>query len=145
MSSRFISFCLLSTFIFFSACGSDSGGSGNDVVGPGDDDPIVPAGPVSFSQDVSQIFHSSCAGSGCHINNVKNGVNLTTYATAMGSIGSAYGGPIIVAGNASLSPLVDKLGSSPRFGKRMPDGKSPLSTNKISTISKWINEGALNN
>jgi hypothetical protein len=133
--------------LFLSACGSDSGGSASDLVGPGNsnDDPITPAGPVSFSKDVVQIFHSTCAGSGCHINNVKNGVNRTTHSTVMGSIGQQYSGPIVVAGNATLSPIVDKLGSNPRFGDRMPDGKSALSTSQISTISSWINEGALNN
>ncbi|MDA1027673.1 MAG: hypothetical protein O3B41_01285 [Bacteroidetes bacterium] len=143
---RILVLSLLTVLTLTSACSGDSGGSGDPVVGPGgNDDPPGPTGPIRFSQDVSQIFHASCGGSGCHVNNVKNGVNLTTYSSVMGSIGQAYGTPIVVAGNASLSPIIDKLGSNPRFGNRMPDGRSALSSSQIATISTWINEGALNN
>lgn len=143
---RILVLSLLAVLTLTSACSGDSGESGDPVVGPGGDDNTPgPAGPVRFSQDVSQIFHATCGGSGCHINNVKNGVNLTTYATVMASVGQAYGSPIVVARNASLSPLVDKLGSNPRFGSRMPDGRSALTSSQIATISTWINEGALNN
>lgn len=143
---RILVLSLLTVLTLTSACSGDSGGSGDPVVGPGgNDNPPGPAGPIRFSQDVSQIFHSTCAGSGCHVNNDKNGVNLTTYATVMASVGQAYATAIVVPGNASLSPLIDKLGSNPRFGSRMPDGRSALTSSQIATISTWINEGALNN
>ena len=92
-----------------------------------------------------QIFHASCGGSGCHINNAKNGVELTTYSTTMSSTGTQYASLIVVPGSAATSPLIDKIEPSPTHGERMPDGKSALSQTRINAIKQWINEGALNN
>jgi len=125
-------------------CGSDSKAA-DDLVGPGDDGGNGQSGPVSFSQQVAPIFQSSCSGSGCHINGAKNGVNLTSYAQVIASRGQQYGSLVVLPGNAAQSPLVDKLGSNPLFGIRMPDGKSALSSSQITLIRTWINEGALNN
>jgi len=131
--------------VLLSACGSDSSsGMGADIVdsGGGNEEPT---GPVSYSQKIAPIFQASCSGSGCHINNAKNGVNLTTYAQVMSSLGTKYNSLIVISGNASGSPIIDKLGNSPQFGSRMPDGGSALSNAQVTLIRTWINEGALNN
>jgi len=132
--------------VFVSACGGDSSaGPGSDLVDSGGNAGNEQTGPVRFSTEVLNIFNASCGGSGCHINAVKNGVNLTTYSTVMSSRGTKYNSLIVLAGNAAGSPLINKLGSNPAFGVRMPDGKPALSSTQIATISRWINEGALNN
>ncbi len=145
----FKTYSILAVFsgcLLLSACGSDaSGGLGSDIVDNGGNDNGNTTGPVSYSQKIAIIFQSSCGGSGCHINNSKDGVNLTTYAQVMASHGTQYNSRIVVPGNASGSPLVDKLGSSPAFGVRMPDGRPALSNAQITLIRTWINEGALNN
>jgi hypothetical protein len=129
------------------ACNSQS--DNGSIVGPNPNDPGDPAGGplenVSFSRDVLPIFLNSCGGSGCHVPGNRNGVNLGSWSAATSSVGQLYGRPIIVAGNASQSPLVDKLGSSPSFGIRMPDGRGPLTSREIETIVTWVNEGGLNN
>ena len=142
--TKYSALLLLVFLISVSGCGGDSGGA-DDLVGSGGDDNGNQSGPISFSQDVAPIFQATCAGSGCHINNTKNGVNLSSHAQVTASRGDKYATFIVVAGNATASPLIDKLGSNPQFGDRMPDGKSALSSSQISTIRTWINDGALNN
>jgi hypothetical protein len=142
--SNFANCLLFVLFLSLSACGSDSKGA-DDLVGPGDNGNGGNTGPISFSQQVAPIFQSSCGGSGCHINGAKNGVNLTTYAQVISSRGAQYGSLVVLPGNASQSPLINKLGSNPLFGIRMPDGKSALSSSQITLIRTWIDEGALNN
>ena len=100
---------------------------------------------VSFSMQVQPIFAASCGGSGCHVGGSASGVNLASWSATMASNGSQYGGPSVVAGSAAISPLVDKLGSSPRFGSRMPLGRAALTSSQIASISSWINDGAPNN
>jgi len=147
MKWKSLSALLFGVALVLSACGGDSGGS-TDITGPGGDEEEVitdPSTPVSYSQQVAPIFQASCAGSGCHVNNSRNGVELTTYSTTMASVGTNYGSKVVIAGNASLSPLVDKIEANPANGARMPDGRAALSQAKIDLIRRWINEGALNN
>lgn len=149
MTARFTKNIVLPFFLFFlfvsAGCGSDSG-SPDSMVGPDDNDGgNNQTGPVSYSQQIAPIFQATCSGSGCHINGSKNGVNLTTHAQVISSRGDKYGTLVVLPGNATGSPLVNKLGSNPQFGVRMPDGKSALSSAQITLIRTWINEGALNN
>ena len=143
---------VLLVFAGLAGCSSDSGG-GSDIVGPiggddgGDQDGSDTGneGVISFSTEVLSIFHSTCGSSGCHINNARNGVELTTYATTMASSGTRYGGLVVVAGSAEGSPLVDKIEPNPTIGDRMPDGRPALSQAQINTIRQWIDQGAQNN
>jgi len=137
----FLSVLLL---VFLSACSSDSGSSG--IVGPNPDpDPDPNPTAVSFSLSVLPIFTATCSGSGCHVGSATNGVSLGSYANVMGSSGTQYGGPIVIAGNSANSPIIDKLGSSPRFGARMPLNSGSLSISQVQTIASWIDAGAANN
>ena len=108
--------------------------------------PEIPDGPISYATDIQPIFNSSCGGGFCHTNgdNV-NGVNLDSYQNTINSEGTSYGGLIVVPNNADNSPLVDKLGSNPEFGSRMPQGRSALSNSETGKIIAWINQGAQNN
>ncbi|XWN38080.1 MAG: hypothetical protein ROO71_03920 [Balneola sp.] len=108
--------------------------------------PEIPDEPISYANQIQPIFNSNCGGGFCHTNgdNV-NRVNLDTYQSTISSEGSRYERLIVVPGNADNSPLVDKLGSNPEFGSRMPLGRSPLSNSDTGKIIAWINQGAQDN
>lgn len=108
--------------------------------------PEIPDEPISYANQIQPIFNSNCGGGFCHTNgdNV-NRVNLDTYQNTISSEGSRYERLIVVPGNADNSPLVDKLGSNPEFGSRMPLGRSPLSNSDTGKIIAWINQGAQDN
>ena len=107
--------------------------------------PIDPGDDVSFSADVNPIFQASCSGSGCHIGQTTNGVNLSSYDSVINSIAASYNKDAVIPSDAAGSPLVDKLGVSPEFGSRMPSGRAALSTLQIDTIRGWIDDGAIDN
>lgn len=129
---------LLSTVLVMSAIAVSCG-----------DDPasttMEPIEDVSFSADVQPIFNGSCGGSGCHVGSTQNGVNLSSYAQVMNSVGQQYGTEIVEAGEPDQSPLVDKIEPSPDHGERMPLGRAPLDDQQIEKIRVWIAEGALEN
>jgi hypothetical protein len=106
---------------------------------------VGPGLPVSYSADIQPIFNTSCSGSGCHINASTNGVRLDSYGSVMASRGSQYARLVVSPGDPGGSPLVDKIHPNPDFGRRMPDGRSPLSSRQISMIEKWIEDGAKDN
>jgi hypothetical protein len=93
--------------------------------------------------NVGQIFQAHCAP--CHISETTNGVRLNTYNNVINSVGSQYGEKVVNPGDADGSPLIDKLGPSPQFGGRMPEGASPLTNARIDQIKAWIDAGAENN
>ncbi len=121
------------------------GGNGNST-GPDPEPDPDPERNVSFSQDISPIFQSSCAVSGCHDSGTQeSGVNLSSYDDAINSVGSQYGENIINSGNPDDSPLVDKIEPDPQEGQRMPYQRDPLSQANIDSIRAWIADGAPNN
>jgi mono/diheme cytochrome c family protein len=93
---------------------------------------------VDYTTQVQPIFNSRCIS--CH--GGTSGVTLTDYASTMGSIGTQYGGPIVVPTDTTNSPLWDKINPNPIHGNRMPVQGS-LSTDQLSIIATWILEGAL--
>jgi hypothetical protein len=102
--------------------------------------PPTPGGSsVSFSRNVLPILiNAGCTG--CH----GGTANLFAESVAQLLAGGDHG-PAIVPGKADSSSLVQKLLTPPLFGSRMPFGGAPLPDASITTIRKWINEGALNN
>lgn len=137
---RFILFCLV---LLAAACTSDS--DNGMLVDPDPVDDQEQTQEIRFSSDVRPVFAASCGGSGCHIGASASGVNLASWSATMGSQGVQYGGPTVIAGNSSASPLIDKLRSSPRFGSRMPLGRAALPASSIQAIADWIDAGALDN
>lgn len=106
-----------------------------------DPDPVE----VLYSRDIQPLFNASCGGVGCHVGQATNGVSLGSHAQVMSSIGFQYGTPIVLAGNATGSPIIDKISANPRFGSRMPLGRAPLEAADINRVRVWINNGAPNN
>jgi hypothetical protein len=54
-------------------------------------------------------------------------------------------GPVIIAFDADQCRLYRVLLTEYMGISRMPKGRGPLSTNKITAIRTWINEGAIIN
>ncbi len=88
-----------------------------------------------YSKDVAPIINSNCAMSGCHdAKTAAEGVDLSSYYGVM---------QLVNAGDPTGSELIKIVQSSSK--KRMPPkGQDPLTSQQIATISKWIQEGALN-
>ncbi|MBK6619934.1 MAG: hypothetical protein IPG32_03305 [Saprospirales bacterium] len=92
---------------------------------------------VCFERDVLPIFLSSCAQSGCH-NSIdqEEGYDLTSYESI-----TSHG---IVPGNYKKSKIYESL--TEPFGDEImpPAPNSRLSSEQISTIALWIEQGAHN-
>lgn len=110
-----------------------------------DNSTIVEVGSVSFQDDVLPIFLSTCGGSGCHVNEAVNRVELTNYQATINSFAETYNTALVLPGNVAGSPLIDKILANPRFGVRMPDSAPPLTNAQIEIISTWVEDGALDN
>lgn len=100
---------------------------------------------IQYARDVQPIFNQSCGGSGCHIGETTNGVNLGSWNQVMSSVGIQYGRAIVDAGSSADSPIIDKISGQPQFGARMPLGQGPLDGTSINIIRTWIDDGAPNN
>ena len=119
-----------------------TGCSSNNVTGSNPN----PLPNTYYGKNIQRIFNSSC-GSGygnCHITGSMYGVNLANYQNVMASFSSEYGKKVVIPGNPSGSPLIDKVGPNPHYGYRMPYGRAPLSTAQIDTLVQWIKNGATN-
>ena len=128
------------------SCGGGGGSTGPDP-DPNPDPTPEPDRPVSFSEDIEPIFSGSCAVSGCHTSGMQeSGVDLSSYESAMNSVGDQYGTEIIMPGEPENSPIVDKISNdNPEFGERMPYQRGQLSSAQIDSIIAWIDDGAPNN
>lgn len=94
----------------------------------------------SFAQHVKPIFDKKC--SSCHGKRTKGGYSVADYDKLMTSGDNA---PVIIAGDAANSILVQMLrGIETKAGGKMPPGR-PLKTEQIELIERWINQGAQNN
>ncbi len=134
---------LLLLLFMLAACSSET----IDNTGLTDPDPEPDPDPVqvSYAQDIQPLFNTSCAGAGCHVGQATNGVSLGSHAQVTTSVGFQYGTPVVIPGDASGSPIVDKISANPRFGSRMPLGRAPLEAADINRVRVWINNGAPNN
>jgi hypothetical protein len=91
---------------------------------------------VSFANDILPIFNSRCAN--CHGGNrTEEGLVLLTYADVLKG---SDNGPVVIAGNADASFLVDQL-----VNQEMPKRGPKLTPPQIQLIIDWINQGALDN
>lgn len=96
----------------------------------------VASGGVSFTNDVLPILVTSCGQ--CHgVREVKEGLDLTTYEAIMAG---SFNGPVITAGNANDSYLVQQI-----IDGEMPKRGPKLTAEQIQIITDWVNQGALNN
>lgn len=94
---------------------------------------------VDFVRDVRPILQQRCYL--CHgADKQKSGLRLDVKSEAFRG-GDAYG-PSIVAGNADASPLM-QLACETDPSLRMPLDSPPLTAEEISTLARWITEGAV--
>lgn len=150
------------------ASGDDDGADGTDAgdmysdgddgqTGDGDDgDPqgtdcvIMDSDPkrdVSFADDIMPILercscHNSNSGDSYAIS--ESGLTIEDYESVRVG-GYDSGDKIIVPGNACDSILLQKLGTNPPFGERMPLEGPYLSESEMRLLSDWIVEGARDN
>ncbi|HCN23896.1 MAG TPA: hypothetical protein DIS65_00820 [Candidatus Marinimicrobia bacterium] len=97
---------------------------------------------VDYATDIQPIFTANCIS--CHGGD--NGLHLDSYANVME--GNSNNGPVITAGNADSSILVQKISGTANFGGRMPAGNPSYfdsHQDELQLIKDWINEGALEN
>ena len=116
--------------VAIAACGTED----NTVVAPATTPPAAD-NAVTFA-DIEPILDARCVL--CHgEKEPKDGVNLTTYATVMAG---GKEGPIVVAGNAEESEIVEVIqaGHEPR----MPFKQEPLADEEIARITAWVEQGA---
>jgi len=123
---------------FLGACsGGDDGGGMNP-----------PTEDVSFADDIQPIFNSSCTSSLCHGTAESAGLDLrqgSSYGELFSVTSTSEPPKLRVApSNADSSYIVIKLEGDQTVGGKMPLGGS-LSSTQITSIRKWIDEGAENN
>jgi uncharacterized membrane protein len=96
----------------------------------------APQTDVSFANDVQPILQSRCGS--CHMGEfTSKDLHMDTYENLM--VGS-QNGPVIIAGNAKDSLLVQKISSG-----EMPKRGPKLTPAQVQVIIDWINAGAPNN
>ena len=90
---------------------------------------------VSYLTDIQPIFNSNCTG--CH--GSSGGLNLSSYSSLIMDGGNS--GDVVEPGNHLSSYLWELVDDG-----TMPPGNNPdLSSDQVSLIAQWINEGAHNN
>lgn len=92
-------------------------------------------GKVSFSKQVAPILVNKCGR--CHIDESRGKVNMATFAKLM--VGSETDGVIIQVGSGKGSRLIEVIESGD-----MPRGGSKISSEELALLTKWIDEGAVN-
>ena len=101
--------------------------------------PANPADASYFNTYVLPIFQNSCTP-GCHDSgSALSGLDLTSEATLMSSLGTQCGSPVM-PGDAARSPLITKIDPDIPVcaGSDMPLIGSALGRHQITTISAWI-------
>lgn len=112
---------------------TDTSNNGQDSLRPCDPDSVY------FQNTILPIITSSCAYSGCHdAASSQDGIILDNYLNIIN-----YGE--IKAGDPTDSKLYEVI-TETRSDKIMPPPpNSPLTTQQIALINKWISQGAPNN
>ena len=113
-----------------------------DQIGGPNQSPIVfPASNISYSKYIDPLFQQRCAVGGCHSSTTAAGdldLTMPSYTSLMN-----HQPRLVVSGASNNSLLVQRLDG--RIQPVMPPLQSPLTSNQINGIKKWIDEGALNN
>jgi len=91
---------------------------------------------IDYESEIQPIFNSNCGN--CHLGNSSGGINLSNYQNTIDS-------DIIISGDASASSLYDRITRDNSEAGDMPPGNAELSSEEISLIEIWINEGAFPN
>ncbi|MEX0735882.1 MAG: hypothetical protein WD182_00465 [Bacteroidota bacterium] len=113
----------------------------DEVTGSSVDSIVFPDANVSYSQHVQVLFQQACAVGGCHAGSgAQAGLNLSppSYNNLMNHVPR-----LVTSGSSNNSLLIQRLDG--RIEPRMPLNGTPLKSNHLNGIKKWIDEGALNN
>lgn len=115
--------------------------------GGGEEAPPLPTLQPTLASIQANIFTPTCAVSGCHFGaGAMNGLNLEagqSYANLVNAP-SFYSATLfrVVPGDPDNSFLIQKLGSFPPFGDRMPLNGPYFQQVTINVIREWIDNGA---
>ena len=96
---------------------------------------------VYFVNDISPLIISNCAKSGCHIGSgggEEEAKDLSSYEAIMNS---DYVKPF----HSSSSKMIESVTTGGGEDKMPPSPNTPLSSDQISMLKKWIDQGARNN
>lgn len=113
----------------------------DQVTAPSQSPIVFPASNISYSKYIDPLFQQQCAVSGCHSSTTAAGdldLTIPSYDNLINHLP-----PLVVSGASNNSLLVQRLDG--RIQPVMPPLGSPLTSNQINGIKKWIDEGALNN
>ena len=103
--------------------------------------------PISYSTQIQPIFNTDKANCiMCHSGSGSNNLNLTSYDNLMD--GNSNNGPVVTAGDADNSILIQKILGTASFGDQMPPNDPTYfdsHQDELQLIKDWINEGAQNN
>ena len=135
---RFIKKTVAGVAITFVVC---LGACKDEVTGSNADAIVFPGANVSYSQHIQPLFQQACAVGGCHAGSTAQaGLNLSppSYNNLMNHVPR-----LVTSGSSGNSLLVQRLEGT--IQPRMPLNGSPLNSNQLNGIRKWIDEGALNN
>lgn len=147
-SEAFSSLIIFSLLLFYSckhepefrgaAIPTDTIGSGGNNNNGGTTGTTCSKDTAYFVQQVLPLLQSSCAMSGCHdAITHKEGIRLDSYANIISSGGIQVSNPT----NSKLYRVMVNTGE-----ERMPPAPAAAMTSaQLSTISKWIGQGAKNN
>lgn len=124
---------------------------GPELTGTCDGADSDPRTDVSFARDLRPLFDRPRTMGGCSCHTPTNGApsGIELGGLDLGSVASLReggfrsGAQIIVPGDPCRSLLLQKLGTTPPFGARMPlDGPAYLSDDELALVHDWIAEGA---
>jgi hypothetical protein len=107
----------------------------------GDSNPDV---DVSFAGQIQPLFMRTCMIHMQMTQIMTINFDLTTYDSLRRG-GQLSGANIIIPCKPCDSLLVQKLGPTPPFGVRMPNGMPVLPDSDMAVLRDWIAEGALDN
>jgi hypothetical protein len=128
-------FAVVTCIVLLSLVGCDDTTTNSKV-----DNVTIPSSNVSYSKYIQPVLSVKCTYSGCHDDNSKaGGISLTSWS------GTTSGYKEVIPGSSSTSPIVWAVNGS--SGKAMPPTSSypAMTSNQVSGLKVWIDEGAKNN
>ena len=133
---------------FLTACSSSptAPSTGDGSSSTGDDSSSTPQ-TVTLTMVQQQIFNTSCVN--CHgATSPQAGLDLSggqSHASLVNVTSPRSGSVFVVPENPDASYLLNKVRGTNIVGDRMPPSGSGLSSNLITLLTNWIQQGALNN
>ena len=113
----------------------------DQIADPNSSSIVFPDANISYSKYIDPLFQQRCALGGCHAGSTPQAsLDLTppSYNNLMNHQ------PRLVNPSASNNSLLAQRIDG-RLAPQMPFNLSPLTSNQINGIKKWIDEGARNN